>query len=849
MRRALALLLWLLMLNATTLQLFPPFAFADDRPLGSLSIFPPAIELWHVGDSQSVHAYQTRLGSNTAPIAMTEALDANVRWISLNPNICRFENQQVIAVADGTTAIVAEWTDAIGKKHTTRASVVVRHPDPSVPLEFENDVQSILARYGCNSGACHGALAGKGGFRLSLRGYDSPQDYQQIVQADHGRRVELADPGSSLLLAKASGTLPHQGGRRLPTDSQDFKRLALWLAQGAKSPSPQEPKLVALEVSPAHLELQPGQQVPLQVTAKYDNGRIRDVTSWAKFNASDEAVAKVDEQGNIRVLGPGQSAIVVWFGSRIQLSRLTVPFPYQVPSQAYDAFPIANQIDQHLLNQWKQLRLAPSSRCSDHEFIRRVFLDTLGILPSSEEVDAFVASDNPLKRKDLIQSVLQRPEFADYWAYRWSDVLMLNGNLIRPEPMRAYYQWIRQSVAENKPWDQMVREIVVARGDATVQGETNFYALNQDPESMTENVCQAFLGLSIGCAKCHNHPLEKWTNDQYYAMANLFARVRGKGWGGDGREGDGLRTVVVLDRGDVIQPLKGKPQPPAPLDAPPLDPNSPRDRRIDLANWLTSPNNPYFTKAIVNRVWANFFGVGMVQPVDDLRMSNPAANEPLFENLAQFLVDHHYDLKALMQLVLESETYQRSSDTLPENRLDARVFTHYYPKRLMAEVIHDAICQVTGVPTRFQEIEYLGADKRPTDFYPIGTRAIQLYDSAVSNYFLKTFGRNQRRITCECERSDEPSVVQVLHLSNGSTLNEKLAHPNAILSQWLADPAMTLERMVDRAYLMALSRSPSSAERQALVSELQAIEGDERRKGLEDLLWGLLTSREFLFNH
>jgi Protein of unknown function (DUF1553)/Protein of unknown function (DUF1549) len=493
--------------------------------------------------------------------------------------------------------------------------------------------------------------------------------------------------------------------------------------------------------------------------------------------------------------------------------------------------------------------LDASGRCNDSEFIRRATLDTTGSLPTEQQVVAFLSDIAPDKRSRWIDSMLESPEYVDYWAYRWSDLLMLNSNLLRSEGIKAYYQWIRNHVQKNTPWDQFTREILTARGEALENGATNFYAINQDPESMTENACQAFLGLSIGCAKCHNHPLEKWTNDQYYAMANLFARVRAKGWGGDTRNGDSARTVLVLDRGDLIQPLRGKPQPPAPLDAKPLDIHSSEDRREYLADWLVSPENPYFTRAVVNRVWAAFLGIGIVNAVDDMRASNPASNPALMHGLCEHLVKHDYDLKELMRVILNSETYQRSSITTELNKQDKKYFSHYYPKRLMAEVIHDAIASISTVPTVFDKVAFLGGDKTPTKFYSKGTRAIQLFDSSVDSNFLKTFGRNQRRITCECERSDESSIIQALNLSNGNTLNDKLAESGSVVDQMLTRHQNDQAGLIKSAYMKCLSREPNESELAQLSKELSGASEAERRLVVEDLMWSLITSREFLFNH
>jgi hypothetical protein len=494
------------------------------------------------------------------------------------------------------------------------------------------------------------------------------------------------------------------------------------------------------------------------------------------------------------------------------------------------------------------LHLAPSPPCDEATFLRRAFLDTIGRLPTPEEVREHLADRSPRRRERLVDFLLARPEFVDYWTYKWSDVLLVTGAKLRPKAVDAYWQWIRDRVAENAPWDRLVRAIVTARGSSVENGATNFFAVHQDPETLAENTAQAFLSLSINCAKCHNHPLEKWTNDQYYAFANLFARVRAKGWGGDAREGDGLRTLYVESRGDLLQPKTGRPQPPAPLDGEPLPMDDAGDRRATLAAWLTSPDNPYFTRAIVNRVWANFFGLGLVEPVDDLRATNPASDEKLLAALCGFTQEHGYDLKSLMRLILLSETYARSSVPLPENKDDRRWFARAYPKRLMAEVLSDAIADVTGVRDSYTQIVLNDGSTQKAEGYGPDTRALELRDSKVKNPFLDTFGRNAREITCECERSNQPSLVQVLHLSNGTTLNDKLAAPAGRITQILAtDPKPT--DLVEEAWVRTLSRRPTDAERKPFEELLAAAQADEKRQVVEDMYWSLLTSREFLFRH
>ncbi len=713
---------------------------------------------------------------------------------------------------------------------------------------FERDVMPILSKAGCNGGGCHGAIAGKAGFRLSLFGYDARSDYLAITRDARGRRVDLAEPGASLLLTKPTMALAHKGGKRLDVGGDDYNTLAAWIGAGCPGPKEGEPRLDAIELGPAESVAAPGKSFAVRVTARYDDGTSRDVTRWARFTSTDEAIATVDPAGTVSVIGHGAGAVTAWFASKIAVARVIAPFPHAVAPDVYARAPLSGFIDEFNLAQLEQLHLAPSPPCDDATFLRRAFLDTIGRLPSPEEVRDYLADRSPRRKERLADLLLARPEFVDYWTYKWSDVLLVTGSKLRPRAVDAYSQWIRDRVAENRPWDEVVRELVTSRGSSVENGATNFFAVHQDPETLAENVAQAFLSLSINCAKCHNHPLEKWTNDQYYAFANLFSRVRAKGWGGEAREGDGLRTLYVESRGELLQPKTGRPQPPAPLDGEPLPLDAAGDRREPLAAWLTSPRNPYFTRAIVNRVWANFFGLGLVEPVDDLRATNPASNESLLAALCEYTVDQGYDLKSLMRLILLSETYARSSVPLPENHDDRRWFARAYPKRLMAEVLSDAIADVTGVRDRYTEqLLNDGSTQKVTGYGP-ETRALELRDSTVKNYFLETFGRNARDITCECERSSQPSLVQVLHLSNGTTLNDKLAAKEGRITQILATDPQPAD-LVSGAWVRTLSRQPSEAERKPFEEMLAAATPEERRALVEDLYWSLLTSREFLFRH
>ncbi len=714
-------------------------------------------------------------------------------------------------------------------------------------LSFRHDVLPVLSKAGCNGGGCHGALAGKGGFRLSLNAYDPATDHYNITRENRGRRIEFADPARSLFVTKPTAAVRHKGGKVLHENSEAYQILIRWIQQGAPSPSNTEPTIERVELFPTLSQLKKGETQQLSVRAFFSDGTERDVTHWARFTSTDATVAEVDEDtGLAKVTGHGEGAITAWYSGQIALARITSPWPNTIPAEVYSQAARRNVIDEAVLEQLLRLNLKPSPKSPDSEFIRRVYLDTTGMLPTPEATRAFLSDTSANKRETLIESLLAQPEFVDYWTYCLSDLFLISGRKLRPEALKTYYQWLRGEIEKNTPWDQLVRQVVSAKGDTMKNGATNFYSVHQDPETMAENVSQAFMSLSINCAKCHNHPLEKWTNDQYYSFANLFARVRAKGWGGDARSGNGARTLFIANRGDLIQPRTGKPQPPAPLDGQAIASDSPEDRRDALGTWLTSPENPYFTRSIANRVWANFFGRGIVEPVDDLRVSNPASNEQLLDAIATHLAENRYDLKTLARLILQSNTYQRSSTPLPENIEDHKYYSRYYPRRLMAEVLQDAITSVTRISPKYDKITLSDGSTQGTNFYRDGTRALQLFDSAVTSYFLKTFGRNEREITCECERSNKPSMVQVLHLSNGDTLNNNLRSEQSCVNIMIHQGN---DQIIEETYMLCLSRMPSDEESRQLDAMFDNTLKEERRTVIEDLFWALMTSREFLFQH
>lgn len=707
---------------------------------------------------------------------------------------------------------------------------------------FRNQVQPILAKFGCSTGACHGAAAGQGGFKLSLLGYDNLGDHLAITHAANGRRVVLEDPARSLLLLKAAKMVPHKGGEKIKAGSPEYNILADWIAHGAPGPQEKDAQIQRIEITPSHATLKPGALQPLKVMAFFDNGTTEDVTRWCKYTAGNTSVATVDDVGGVKVAGHGEGTITAWYLSRLSIATITVPYAQAPDSAAFAAFKPRNFIDERVIEKLRELNVPPSGACTDDEFIRRAFLDTIGVLPTPDETRAFLADTRSSKRDALIESLLTRPEFVDYWSYKWSDLLLVNSDKLAVTPMWSYYQWIRRNVEQNTPWDEFVRDLMTATGSTLENGAANFFTLHDEPTKLAETTSVAFLGMSIACAKCHNHPMEKWTNDQYFAFANLLSRVRAKTTGIKDEQ-----VIFSATSGDLIQPLTGRPQHPAPLDAQPVSMTSTQDRRVPLAKWLTAPENPYFARSITNRVWASFFGSGLVNAVDDLRMTNPASNEKLLGEAAAHLIKNRFDLKSLMRVILQSQTYQRSSIATAANSTDTRFLSHYYPKRLMAEVMLDAVSQVTAAPTLF-ETNRRNANKKNGESYPMGYRAVQLPDTNTTNYFLNTFGRPDRVQTCDCERTNEPSMAQALHIANGDTLNQKLSQKNNRVDQLLASGKPEAD-IIDEVYLLALSRFPTAKEKTGMVSALTSAPPAERRQVLEDIFWGVMSARDFVFNH
>jgi hypothetical protein len=752
------------------------------------------------------------------------------------------DDPKVAAVAaDGTVTPLSSGATVLTAKvggQVARAQVCVEDAERAPVWSFQNHVLPVLTKAGCNSGACHGAAAGKNGFRLTLRGYGPEVDYDVLTRQALGRRINRSAPAESLVLLKPTGALEHGGGVRFAVDSPEYRVLASWIAAGTPPPRGDEARVVGLKVFPDTVTLAPGRAQQTVVQAVFSDGRVDDVTRWAKYASTDDTVARVDDAGRVKVEGHGEAAITVWYASLVQ--RLTVTSPYETPVDpaVFARAPRNNPIDARNLAKLEALRIPPSPDAGDAAFLRRAYLDATGTLPPAAEVDAFLADRDPQKRARLVDRLLASSEYVDYWAYKWSDLFLVSTNRLPAPAMWSFYRFVRRSVAENMPWDRFARAIVTARGSNLDNGAASYFVLHRDPIDLTESSSMAFLGLSLTCARCHNHPMEKWTQDQYYGVASLFSRVQLK-------DGATVGEVIVVPshEGETRHPRKGVAMPPQPLDAKALASDWRGDRREAFADWLARPDNPYFARAIVNRVWRNFFGRGLIEPEDDLRATNPASDEPLLDWLVADFRAHGHDVKHLVRTIMTSAAYARSSTPLPGNAGDAKFLSHYQVKRLPAEVLLDAIARVTEVPTSFPG-------------YPAGWRSLQLPDTKVPSTFLTAFGRPERLNTCSCERSAEPSMTQALHLANGGTINDKLRDRKSAVAR-LIDAKASNDQIVDGLFLAALSRRPTGAEREKITRILAEATGgltgakaaEARRQAIEDLYWATLTGNEFLFNH
>lgn len=710
---------------------------------------------------------------------------------------------------------------------------------------FDTEVMPLLTKAGCNQGACHGKGSGQNGFRLSLRGFAPGQDYEWITREFGGRRIDRTKPEESLLLRKATGQTPHEGGRLFSTASREYALLLDWLKAGYPGPDARAAKVSKLELTPAAQALKPGEEVQLRATATFTDGTTRDVTWLTKFDPNDAAYLDVSPAGKAKAVRNGASAVRAMYLTEVAVAVFAMPFDRPVDEARFTA--ANNFVDTHVFAKLKELRIEPSDLCTDDEFIRRLFLDACGILPTPAEVTAFVADTDSKKRVRLIDAVLARPEFTDYWALQLGDLFQnrkeRDHDVRGVKGVRQFHDWLRKQVAANRPWDDLARDVLTAAGSNTESPAVGYFIVtvgeqrHGEKSEAPESVAQAFLGTRIGCAKCHNHPLERYTQDDFYHFAAFFSRVKL-----DRKDAASGPTVLRVSHPDanqnknpvgVSQPRTGMFMVAQPLDRTPGGVKPGDDPRTQLAKWITDPGNEYFAGAMVNRVWKHYMGAGLVEPVDDLRATNPPTNPPLWKALNAEFVGKKFDLRALMRAVLNSRAYQLSSSTRPGNEADARFYSHYAARRLPAEVLLDAISGATGVPEKF-------------DGYPVGVRAVQVPDPGSASYFLKAFGRSDRVTACACERVGDVSLPNVLHLICGDTLTAKLNSGTGWLATRLKEEKDDA-KLTDELFLRAYARKPTAAESAAVADVLKDKEAP-RDELYRDLFWALLNSKEFLFN-
>jgi len=692
------------------------------------------------------------------------------------------------------------------------------------PVSFIHEVQPILTKARCNSGGCHGKAEGQNGFKLSLLGFDEAFDHDSLVKEGKGRRVAVTAPEQSLLLRKGTASVPHGGGQKFTLGSPQYQRIMRWIAAGAPLHITDERRVIGIEVEPAQIVLTANGSQQLRVTAIDDVGGRRCATIEADYLSNATHICDANTRGLLQASDiPGEAAVLVRYLGHVAICRVVLPRP----GSTFARPPEANFIDTHVWDKLTRLGIPPSDLIDDATFLRRAFLDVIGTLPTSTEARRFLSDPSADKRAKLVDALLDRSEYADYWAMKWSDLLKADKLKITPQGTVGLTRWLRKQFQTNRPYDEFVREILTIQG--AVQGESPaaFFKSLDQPEVTSRAVSQLFLGVRIECAQCHHHPSERWSQDDYAGLAGFFTGTALK------RLPDGTEAVVARVGPDAKHPRTGELIPARALGAQPADFTNVTDRRQVLAAWLTQPNNPFFARAIANRTWSHYFGRGLVDPIDDMRATNPASNEPLLTALESHLKEKHFDLKAFTRTLLASRAYQLGSATAA-NRDDRQHFSHARPKTMPAEVLLDAICQTTGVPEKFNG-------------WPEGVRSIQVWDNRMPSYFFRIFGRPVRATVCECERSNEPSISQALYLLNSPEVNAKLGHRHGLARQWALSAKSDAE-VIEEVYLNTLTRFPSPDELTLMQSALKATNTD-RQQAIEDMLWAVMNTKEFLYNH
>jgi hypothetical protein len=781
--------------------------------VASLAVYPSEIVLDDGDDYQGVIAVATRANGVTLDVS------DQVEWVV--EGAARLEGNRLLPVADGATVLRASYGT-----HQAEAPVkvvgVANHP----PVSFRHDVMPIFLRGGCNAGGCHGSSRGKDGFRLSLFGFDPAGDYFRLTREQAVRRVNLSIPEESLLFTKVTGKVPHTGGKTFEPDSVHAKTLRDWVAAGAQSDVATAPTVTKVELFPPRVVME-GEGVKQRyiAVAHYSDGRTRDIGDLALFMSNNESSAAVDADGLATAGARGEAFVMARFDTHTVGSQ-TLVLPQGVEFTPTEETPV-NYIDELVGVKLRTMRINPSGICSDEEFLRRVSLDVVGRLPTRDEYDLFMNDSNPQKRAQKVDELLERKEFAEIWALKWSELLMVKSvpNRVEYKPMFLYSQWITRQIASGVPLDQMVRNLLGASGGSFSSPAVNFYQIEETTQKTAENVAQVFLGTRLQCAQCHNHPFDRWTMDDYYSFTAFFSQIGRK-------TAEDYRETIIFDQrsGEATHLVDGRAMRPKFLgDAEPDV--SKRDRRAVLADWITAPENPYFAVNVANRVWAHFMGVGVIEPVDDVRVSNPASNPDLHAKLGAKLIEYKYDLRQLVRDICNSHAYQRSSEPNETNSTDSRNFARAQVRRIPAEVLLDCLCAVTGAPEKYPGL-------------PMGARAVQIADGGLSTYFLTTFGRAPRNTVCACEPKTEPTLSQALHLLNGSAVHDKINEGKLV--ETMIEAGKKPNEIVEEIYLRCLGRKPTEAESQR-IAELYGT-AEKPVAELQDVFWAVLNSREFLFN-
>jgi WD40 repeat protein len=770
---------------------------------------------------------QTSAGAKEQPWAGTEG--QGLTALAWSP-----EHKRILTTDDKG---ILHFRDINGKRWPEKPKEAEEPKTKTNPetLGFRNDILPILSRAGCASGSCHAKSGGQNGFQLSIFAYDPMADHRAIVFANRGRRTFPNAPAQSLLLQKATETIDHEGGKRFDKDSAFYRTLHQWITQGTPFAGKEEPSLIEINVEPTVKIYNRNEKLNLKVTASYSDNSLREVTHLAHFQSNNKTLASIDENGRVTAgKHHGEAVLIIRYMDQVDVSRVTIPRETILPESTYAALPVHNEIDRLNYARHKKLGILISDKCPDNEFLRRVSLDATGKLPSVKTTRDFLTDKSPDKRQKFIDQLLNDPDWADYWATRLGDLLRPNTKRVGVKPVYLLDRWVRRQLRANTPWDQFVRELLTVSGSSHQSGPVALFRDKREPASAGAFVSRMFLGIRLECAQCHHHPNEKWGQDDYYQLAAFFGSMKHKGQGISAPISGEPEYWWFQPGGNVKHPVTGEVMSPKPPDGPQLEIPKGSDPRTTLVDWMIRPENPFFAKAIVNRIWGEIFGIGIVDPVDDFRASNPPSNGPLLDWLARDFISHGYDLKHLMRRILHSRTYQTSSLPNKTNAADHRNFSRSIRRRLSAEVIADAVDQLIGLPEDYQGL-------------PENSRAMHVWNTAMPSTFLDTFGRPDASAECPCERDPAPTIIQTLHLANSSRLIDRIARKGSRATTLIESDDKT-EQIINDIYLAAYSRFPTNKELKT-ASEAFAQDGANRRTATEDIVWALINSAEFVLNH